>query len=203
MKILISDIAYIYAAHKDQNYFKRMAGKWLKVETDYLFNNQYNTATHRIMDSQVSAVKDDARKGRGVCQYCEAQLVTGETCIANKECADYGIKWFTPDNTFFLKYPNGLQQPGKEFLSIHEDAIKLGTYYLENHPSLGYYRLYNCRQTINFKFDGTFYYVANGIGYTQNRTLTIPEKVQKQLPKAIAAISAKTYNYEATVSPLN
>lgn len=198
MQIKISDIGYVYASNETREYFKRMAGKWVTVETDYLFNNQYNTATHRVMDSQVSAVRNDARHNRGVCKYCGAQLTTGQICTAHKECKEHGIEWFTPANTFFLKHPNGLLQPDKESLSIHDDRLKLGTYYLENYPSLGYYRLHNCRKTINFKFDGKQYWVANGIGYTAKNVLPVPVEVQSQLTNAIATLQSRNYNHFAT-----
>lgn len=202
MKILISDNAYIYTATDESStFFKNMAGKWLSVETKYLFNNQYNTKTYRVMDTQVKAVKDDARAGRGVCQYCGRQLFTGEVCTANKKCAKYGINWFTPENTFFLKYPNGLQQPANELLSIDSDAIKIGTYYLENYPLLDYYRLRNGRQTINFRFDGKQYWIANGIGFKAHKVLPVPVKVQSQLPHYIATLQGRAYNPFATCAP--
>ena len=45
-------------------------GQWIEVETDYLFNNQYNTAEYRICDCMVEAVRDDVRANKGKCRYC-------------------------------------------------------------------------------------------------------------------------------------
>ena len=112
---------------------------------------------------------------------------TYENGCCNKECRNYDIEWFTEDNTYFLKYPNGLQlNEEKELLSIHNDNIKIGNYYLEIYPSLDYYRLSSARKTINFKFDKeqkTFY--IKGIGYSAMKRLDIPDKINDKLIKIL------------------
>ena len=54
------------------------AGKWFTVDTQHLFNNQYNLKgarnRFRIMDSMVSKVREDAREHYSVCGYCGTKL---------------------------------------------------------------------------------------------------------------------------------
>jgi hypothetical protein len=204
MKVKIKKNAYIWAGNlRDQ--VKSLEGKWLEVETDYLFNDQYNIKTPniRVYDSMVEAVKDDVREGLGKCKYCGTMLKVGETCkkytkenpskYGDKEttCADYGIDWFTPENTYFLKYPAGVKCYPHEFLSIDPFNIKIGSYYLECFPSLDYFRLYNCRKTINFKYDGSKFYINNGIGFKEVNALAIPLAVHHELRHRLYAINEK------------
>lgn len=192
--IKIRKVGHIYANNSElREYLNKNAGKWVEVETDYLFHNQYNIEKFRIYDSMVEAVKNDKRIGLGKCNYCGKIVKTGETCNTypnekqmtyegkEQKCSDYGIEWFTADNTFFLKYPNGLKHKAKRVLSIHDDCKRFGSYYLESYPELGYYRLYNCRQTINFKYKDGLFFVSNGIGFNQKSKLPIPHEVFKKL----------------------
>lgn len=182
MQIKIKKNAYILSnVSEKREWLMANEGQWIEVETDYLFKNQYNTAEYKIWDSMVEAVRDDARMNKGKCRYCGTTLNRGEICSKHKDCPRCGIEWFTPENTFFLKYPDGIKQPDREILSIYPDFIKVGTYYVENYPSLDYYRIYNGRKTINFKYDKEFFYIRNIIGYKQVKHLPIPEKAEKAL----------------------
>ena len=192
MKVKIKKNAYCWSyTEKLRQYLKNNEGNWIEVETAHLFTNQYNTKDFRLFDSHIEAVENDARIDKGKCKYCGAILNKGEVCRVHPECNKYGIEWFTPENTYFLKYPNGIKQIEIEFLSIHPLNIKIGSYYLENYPSLDYYRLYNGRQTINFKFDGTNYFVHNGIGFEQVKELPIPSKIQLDLRRKLYQLQEK------------
>jgi hypothetical protein len=121
-----------------------------------------------------------------VCEF--SKKTSSKTDCTFLEGAEAGFNYFTPENTFFLKYPNGLPQLNKgqeQVLSIHKNCPKIGTYYLECFPSLNYYRAYNSRKTINFKFDGKNYFVANGIGFEQRKSLDVIDKVQAGILKAL------------------
>jgi hypothetical protein len=187
MQIKIKKNAYVFGSN-NTDYHKQlqeMEGKWINVETDHLFTNQYNTKNLRIYDSMVSAVKDDERINKGKCKYCGTMLNRGETCTKHTDCEKYGIEWFTPENTFFLKYPDGLPMIEKQVLSFQDASPRIGTYRLESFPSLDYYRLYNSRKTINFKYDGVNYFVHDGIGWTQKKRLDVPDDVNNDIPNAI------------------
>jgi len=192
MQIQIKKNAYVYAGASTEmrEFLRTHEGKWLQVETDHLFTNQYNTKKWRIMDSMVAAVRRDARIGMGKCKYCGTMVKTGKTCTKHADCATYGIEWFTEKNTYFLRYPNGYDHKAVEILSISVPNIKIGTYYLESFPSLGYYRLYNCRQTINFRYQDGKFWVHNGIGLTQ-KFPTVPGWVIVKVQKKIKELEAQ------------
>ena len=43
-------------AHKYRLALQKLGGRWVNVETDYIFRDQYNTATLRIMDVNVEKI---------------------------------------------------------------------------------------------------------------------------------------------------
>ena len=173
--------SYIY--HKDDEKYltalNNHRGEWVNVETERLFNNQYNITLDgcgiRVFDDDITAVKDDARKNAVTCGYCgktfpnmdeykkhvsenigkakkdcincfwyrshiadtirtsekttaengdvietnTTKYVWRKSCTYDKdnenrcectllECANEKYcHVFTPENTYFLKYPNG------------------------------------------------------------------------------------------------
>lgn len=85
MKIIIKENAksiYMQSNRRSVNWewaekIEKLQGKTLEVETEFLFNNQFNTAPNevsekgmRIMEVLVSKVIDDARIGKQRCSYC-------------------------------------------------------------------------------------------------------------------------------------
>ena len=159
-------------------------GEWVDIDTNCLFDNQYNTTEEcgnkRIFDGDIKRIEDDVRLGLGKCKYCGAIVKKGEEekhfleqeakkkmcsmndietkscfwkqrkylgeteikntsetevidgvaktidvrtveqkwipycsheekygCCTHDECRKHGIEWFTPENCYFLKYPNG------------------------------------------------------------------------------------------------
>lgn len=69
-----------YGLHNEQfyNILKNIQGKWLEVETEHLFSDQFNTAPIqdvsengvRIMMEDVVEIKDDVRDGVVKCRWC-------------------------------------------------------------------------------------------------------------------------------------
>jgi hypothetical protein len=194
MKIKIKKNAYVFAGSYQsggmRDFLKENEGKWLEVETACLFDNQYNTATYRIYDSMVEEIKDDVRHLFKKCKYCGSMVEKTEPdCSKHEDCSKYGMHHFTPENTYFLKYPAGVKMVQHEqILSYQPSCPKFGTYYLENFPSLDYMRLYNCRKTINFKYDGEFFYIHNGIGYKKAKRLDIPERNLQSLKRHLKTL---------------
>ena len=122
-----------------------------------------------------------------VCTYKEKY---GE--CTHKECRRMGIDWFTPDNTFFLKYPDGfssipeidkLEMRGFIFDNRRLNAEyykKLGSYTLtallsyENGKATGIraYKLYNCRRDYTFRFEnGELFTDKYAFGFRKVKTL--------------------------------
>lgn len=59
---------------KRENVLNRHAGEWVEIETEHLFNNQYNITLDgvgiRIFDADITEIKNDARNGACKCAYC-------------------------------------------------------------------------------------------------------------------------------------
>lgn len=82
---------------------KQIEGKTLDVETDCLFQDQYNTAPvpgvseHglRIFDYAVERVIDDARCDKMRCNWCGKTNDKGEVCpsCGKKEYLEYFVPW--------------------------------------------------------------------------------------------------------------
>ena len=184
------------------------AGKWVEVKTDYLFHDQYNVDKYRIMDNMVSAIEDDARLNKGKCNYCGALVEPGheeehfedkenkvcEGCwwfrdrkgykecnydkdsCTNMECRKSGIDWFTPENTFFLRYPDGFSKSDK----LIDVKTKFGSYYFEKSEG-GYYKLFNLRKTIKFRYLEGEFILLEGNSYKVKKHLETPESVEKKV----------------------
>lgn len=217
MQVLLCENADIFAGCQANAEYKKAlrenSGKWLEVETEYLFENQYNVSFGRIFDNMVAAVRDDARLNMGRCKYCGALVRKGEEekhfaekekegcsgcwyyrfrrygektireekridngvefitrqtweeekqvctyCESEhrkadcnkKECREWGINWFTPENTFFLRYPYGL--PAEKVI-FNRECLKIKSYFLDFLDVGKYYRLSNGRCRIDFYID--------------------------------------------------
>lgn len=122
----------------------------------------------------------------------------------HKECRRMGIEWFTPENTFFLRYPNNfplikieeLKKYKFEILSNMSNAQyykKIGSYTLsallvyENGNPIGCeaYRLYNCRRDYTFRFEnGELFTDKYSFGWHKVKTLEgVPASVMDTLKK--------------------
>lgn len=54
-----------------------LRGQWVDVDTTYLFQDQYNLAGYsiRVFDKDISAVRNDMRRGMVKCGYCGKQFL--------------------------------------------------------------------------------------------------------------------------------
>lgn len=247
-------------------------GEWVKIDTCYLFHDQYNTEDgKRIFDKDISRIIDDERNGMGRCKYCGAIIKRGEeekhfqerenrgcdgcfwqhnmvtdrkvensvqfqgnekitikTTVEKiekacsygesnqntsgctlKECRRMGIDWFTPDNTFFLKYPDGfspipdidkLEMRGFVFDDNRLNAEyhkKLGSYTLTALLSYGNgkatgisaYRISNCRRWYVFRYEkGELFTEKYSFGWRKVKTL---EGVPDSVMSAVKAICGR------------
>ena len=67
---------------------RAVEGKWLEVETDHLFDDQFNTAPipgvsqngMRIMIESVSEIEGDVRQGVIKCRWCYGYSSDGKAC---------------------------------------------------------------------------------------------------------------------------
>lgn len=70
-----------FSYHGYLDYVSRIAGTTVDVETDFLFEDQYNIVQEnlRVHDEIVEEVIDDARTGRQRCNYCGKHSEIGHT----------------------------------------------------------------------------------------------------------------------------
>ena len=149
-------------------------------------------------------VKTTVEKIEKVCSYGERNQNTSGCTL--KECRRMGIDWFTPDNTFFLKYPDGFSSiPDIDKLEMRgfvfddrrlnaEYHKKLGSYTLtallsyENGKATGIsaYRIANCRRWYVFRYEnGELFTDKYAMGWRKVKTLEgIPASVMADV-KAI------------------
>lgn len=119
MKILIKPDATSYSMGTPavyRNALESIRGQWVEVETDYLFQDQFNTVPMlggnglRIMMDQVVAIQDDAREGKAKCRYCGhhdelSQFQTLQAC-PKKGCEIKYMEVFQTDKQLFTKQIN-------------------------------------------------------------------------------------------------
>ena len=131
----------------------------------------------------------------------------GDKCECVNACHRYyGINWFTKENTFFLRYPNGLPHEGdlgklrlagfvyNEAQLIMEYFKKLGSYWVdawlvfENGKPVGvsHFHVYNCVKSFDFMPEESgFMYLGHTSDFTWKHVkhLPVPEKIEAQLKK--------------------
>ena len=152
-------------------------------------------------------VKTTVEKIEKVCSYGESNQNTSGCAL--KECRRMGIDWFTPDNTFFLKYPDGFSSiPDIDKLEMRgfvfddrrlnaEYHKKLGSYTLtallsyENGKATGIsaYRIANCRRWYVFRYEnGELFSDKYAMGWRKVKTL---EGIPASVMAAVKAICGR------------
>ena len=173
--------------------------KYIGQEAGAVEREEHENENGEIIVTERRTVVEKYRKQ---CTYED-----GAACC-NKKHREYGIDWFTPDNTFFLKYPDGFDSISNiERLKIRGFEVKaigryfdiryfkkLGSYTLEaaNHADgngnvlIDYFRVRNCRVYHNFRVEnGEIYTDRYGFGWRKVKTL---EKVPYNIMQAIKNI---------------
>ena len=163
---------------------ERVTGSNVKTETTVTTNENGERVTVKVRTTTDTIEK--------VCRYAESYgPPKGAGCTLN-ECRRMGIEWFTPENTFFLKYPDGLDAiPEVDKLEARGFIIsgcllnakyfkKLGSYTLEavlkyeNGKAVGIdcYKIWNARRTYYFRYEnGELFTDKYNFGWHQVKTL--------------------------------
>ena len=130
MLVRLRQGAYMYASrivnardnyeNVQRKYLQENAGKWIEIDTSFLSDNQYNSVDGiRIYDVMIDAVQNDARIGKSKCRYCgkieeytpDAEIEHAECLvkmnihIGDKKPLERIMRPFTPENTFFMQFP--------------------------------------------------------------------------------------------------
>jgi hypothetical protein len=207
MLVRLRDVACVYASrivtardnyeNVQRNYLKENAGKWIEIDTSHLFDNQYNSVDGiRIYDTMIDAVQNDARVGMAKCAYCgKIEQYTPENEENHAQCLikmsehvkknyTHILTPFTPENTFFMQFP---ELP--KITPIEE--IRIGKAYMTlcSYADLNYYRVSNGRKCIDFiyDYDTDTFYVSNGIGYKRTKTLDVCDAYMRQIKNHLKA----------------
>ena len=178
----INEFAYIYASAsggKLKEYLTSKVNQWVEIDTNYLFDDQYNTVDgFRIYDTMISAIKNDARIG--IKQFENS----AECCFLKWN----GIKPYP--RPLPKELPTSIAKQNQQF----KNEYLIGTYRLNIVNQ--HYCLQNGRQSIKFLFYNGDYYLTTGIGYRMRLNLSggypvqypIPTDVKKKLFKIMNSI---------------
>lgn len=152
MQILIKSNSY-------KKELRDLKGKWIDINTNYLFKNQYTTKEGlRILDADIIATKNDIRNNVHTCRYCGKQSHDEKIC----NCDTKYLEIMNSEGTFFLN--RTLQD--FEVIQIDipsNDILKNCSLY----NCCDYYRIGNNRNKIQFIFNSNNFevWVYNFIGY--------------------------------------
>ena len=180
MYALINEFAYIYASeNKLRQYLIENTNKYVEIDTNYLFDDQYNTVDgFRIYDTMISAIKNDARIG--IKQFENS----AECCFLKWN----GIKPYP--RPLPKDIPTNIAKVNPQF----KNEYMIGTYSLRVLNQ--HYALTNSRQSIKFLFHNGDYFLTTGIGYRMRINLSggypvsypIPTDVKNKLFKIMNSI---------------
>lgn len=153
-------------------------------------------------------VKTTVEELEKVCSYGETSGCKADCTF--KECRQYGITWFTPENTFFLAFPDGFA-PIEEIERFEKAGFifdgdkynahykkKIGSYNLTACPhyedgkpaGIRYFILSNCRRSFKFR-------IENGKIYTDKHSFGFyPVKTLEGVPAAVMAKVKELCNHE-------
>lgn len=167
---------------KVHNFLIENRGKWLSVDTDHLFNNQYNVDGFRIHDTDIQAVINDPRKDLAICKYCGEMIHETEPHLKEVECSIYGLNYLK--ESFFINHPNG-NDAIKE-INLYLDHKKTGVYCFSS-VNGQYYRI-SRRKNIEFVLAEGVPYIV-GIGYTHYKKAGLTANEVKILFNCIELIN--------------
>ena len=106
MKIRIKD--------NPSSYIREIAGQVVEVQTEHLFNDQFNTEKFLVMQSDIVEIIDDIRADLRKCGYCGFSHVTVDMstcpkCINNDH--EYGLNPYLMKDEYYTTLPKGMKVP--------------------------------------------------------------------------------------------
>lgn len=200
MKALIKNVEQLgYSSNHDyREKLRSLAGQWVTVETDHLFENQFNIKEHnlRIFDGDIERVTNDARIGLGKCKYCGTLVKAGKKCHKYRTqekiygidstpspCDTYGVELFTDKNCYFIKHPMGFNHTAKFYEKLKSEPLEIGSYTLEFDGH--YFTLRNSRKRFKFKYDGHKFIEHGSCGFYFRKHLDVPHSVTTRLKNVL------------------
>ena len=196
MKIKLTKVAYVHTNNMEFKKFLRdNAGKWVEVDTTYLFSNQFNLKEqpYRILEVMIDDIQGDIRKqGDTRCNYC-----------GKINCKEHEARYQKALNSQLFSLPNY-----KEILAIKDFSkmdinekkfnnkgyfpnrinLKGSKTYIESMNSLGWYRLHYGREIFDFLYNpDTKEFLSKGIGWRNDEMLNAitSEKTRQAIKEAM------------------
>lgn len=152
------------------------------------------TKSEKTFDNERVTIRTTIERLEMACSYKDG-------LCRNEDHRRMGIDWFTPENTFFLRYPDGFSSiPEVDKLEARGFVVddrclnaeyfkKLGSYRLEavltyengKATGISHYHIYNSRKQYNFRYaDGDLYSDKSAFGWRKVKTLDgIPASVME------------------------
>lgn len=130
-----------------------------------------------------------------VCVHKANPTVFGRYC-QHQLCRVYGIKWFMPENTFFLRYPNGAP---KQIPIVNKNGeknvVQFDSYYLSYDETDNFYTIHNTRKKVKFlRNNGQFDdYKILAYNSTSDRLSDIPPRIMKRVTKFFEELEASNH----------
>ena len=187
--------AIVKRGEEEKHYSEREA-----ADCEKCFWHRKRVARQDVCVSSDGLTKTTTQTLEWYCQYAEEH---GEVKCVGAACRAWGIEWFTPKNTFFLRFPNGftcertesdlLQRgflPGY-FPGDFQFPRKIGSYELSarcNDGKLAFYTVQNSRRRFDFRFEDGRLYVENlNFGWEEKPRLeNVPDSVYCKIKRICA-----------------
>lgn len=131
---------------------EEVQGQWLEVDTQYLFNNQYNTVCGlRVMDKHVIEIKNDKRIGEAWQGKNKPQFITWGGVRPSSHC-------------FWKEFMSSNQNPNSEWLTDHDNRFFPDNFTLDTFLDVAYHYTNNRRTDVKFLYrNGKFYNLEGGL----------------------------------------
>lgn len=180
MKIRIKD--------NPSGYIRDLAGKVVDVQTEHLFNDQFNTAEFRVMQADVAEIIDDIRVNLRKCGYCgfshiTVDMATCPKCINNDH--EYGLNAYVMADEYYTTLPKGLK------VSLTTSRSSRDRYYLiKDNSGMGgggapvnhYSRLF---VVVNGVDRGNGYQGYSSIDYMLSDKSELPEHAKRKIKRLL------------------
>ena len=128
-----------------------------------------------------------------------------EVKCKNRECRRMGIDWFTEDNTFFLRFPNGFRNPGirggmyaNGFFptspTSYEFHKPIGSYTLgvifedAGSDKLQWFTMHNKVRRIKFCYEDGEFYLHEWSTWKKSKRLDLPDYAYTAVKKIVSGI---------------
>lgn len=203
MKVKIKKSAYVHTSNITREnpekmslrkYLLKTEGTWVEIDTDYLFDNQYNTKSgYRISDNMIDAIEDDARVinnkyGIGYCGYCGQKTTEHQPCHP-----EYFKSYKIFPHAKKLPVLNGvIKDDYNNLIDWKKQNIFIDKHCTVKNINNHYWRASTGRASIEFVLDEDLnFWIHNGIGYKKENSLPCGKVRDKKIRNTMQKLYRK------------